>query len=252
MEEKCDPLSESFDAAFSTLDLVNAPDMDVFMKAIMLMDEKEAQCLRGELNHVLCKHLDSNEKLKQKLIENDYSKFNAKYLVESSIKLRENKMKVAGDRILQIICSILKRVPDISYVTTTFYNYVDIISEAESWYLTEEHWATRDKKWHELLIDPEILNEVKQIHECLLDIATLLSLEFEVDIQKIACHPINGPLMNSTDITGMYFKFIFQSISTSTKTYAVESKIQSCEVAPIIAGQIYSNFLFCLRRIPMY
>lgn len=45
------PLQE-LDEAFNTLDLVNSPDMDAFMKAIMFMKKKPAQNLRGELNNL--------------------------------------------------------------------------------------------------------------------------------------------------------------------------------------------------------
>ena len=85
-------LSESFDEAFSTLSLVNASDMDVFMKAIMLMDEKEAQSLRGELNHVLCKHLDSNAKLRQGIIDNKYENFDIDYVEEIYFRIGNAKM----------------------------------------------------------------------------------------------------------------------------------------------------------------
>ena len=107
MDEKCDPLGESLDEAFSTLSLVNAPDMDVFMKAIMLMDEKEAQSLRGELNHVMCKHLDSDAKLRQKIIDNKYENFNIRYIKEMYSKIGNAKVEVYRDSMKKSIIAII-------------------------------------------------------------------------------------------------------------------------------------------------
>ena len=171
-------LSESFDEAFSTLDLVNAPDMDVFIKAIMLMDEKEAECLRGELNHVLCKYIDGDEKLKQQLIKNDYADFNPEYIVRECLKVQEKKLELLCNRVLQNIKSILVKNEDFIHMIENIYNYSDFIQTSEGTLQTDEGWLKNSDKAQYSELDEDLIDEFKQIHLCLCEAIELINPEY--------------------------------------------------------------------------
>lgn len=111
MEHKKADVCESegdFDATFSTLSLVNSPDMDAFIKAVLIMDDKPAQNLRGELNHAIAKHLDTDEKFRKKFIDNKYEDFNLGYIKEIYKKLINAKTDLYKGKIKESLIAILE------------------------------------------------------------------------------------------------------------------------------------------------
>lgn len=126
--DKCDNhsarISSELDSTFSTLALVNAPDMDAFMKAIMLMDEKDAECLRGELNHVIVKYLDADEKFRQRFIENNYENFDTRYVREIHAKIIKATISSYENTIKKNLIEMISLLKDFTVFLNVWDHYV--------------------------------------------------------------------------------------------------------------------------------
>lgn len=96
-------LGEELAKEFETLELVNCTDMDVFMKVILLSNEKTAQSIRGELNHMVKKFIDKDPELKQKLIKNSYAEMNYNTLLDIIGPLRTKKIQYHKNEIRKLI-----------------------------------------------------------------------------------------------------------------------------------------------------
>ena len=176
---------DELDKAFSTLDLVNATDMDVFMKAIMMMDEKSAQRLRGELNHVLVKHIDTDKALKKKLTDNFCGSYDISYISEIYHKMRKVKIFDHQSRIEHIVLNIIKTSNSIEQVHKMMRHYVDGLAYIHEPELTEEPSDINDRFYSECVMDIKYHKEIAYMHNCLLQILKLIAYDYKPSTSMI-------------------------------------------------------------------
>jgi hypothetical protein len=143
MAESKEDLSADFDHEFSTHDLVNAPDMDVFLKLIMFMDEKSSQCLRGELNHIAAKYIDRCPRTKAAIKKNNYLSYDIKYLSEYYHKTKEIQIKLFTKSLKTLLVDLIKE-------TDSIFNTFRLISK----YVKGLEWVRENK----LTPDDSIIN----------------------------------------------------------------------------------------------
>ncbi len=113
-------LEVELDEAFDELSLINCTDLDVSLKIIMLSDEKTAQSIRGDINHLMLKYIAADPSLKDKLKKSDYMSFNDVCLREAYNKIRDAKI-AHYDRAIQ--CEIDKELEDKSNIQRLAGNY---------------------------------------------------------------------------------------------------------------------------------
>lgn len=109
--------------AFDDLSLVNCTDLDVYLKVIMLSDEKTAQSIRGDINHLMQKYIAANPELKYKLKKSDYISFNCTYLNDSYNKVRNTKIEYYESKIQNVFHDAFKNPVFIE----TFTNYYKMV-----------------------------------------------------------------------------------------------------------------------------
>ena len=125
-------ISNELDEAFSTLSLVNSPDIDAFMKAIMFMKKKPAQNLRGELNHLIGKYLDEDKELRQKFIKNKYEEFDFSYIEDIYYKVLNAKIDVHRKEMKMNIIKILDTCETFVQFEKIMKNYADRAQELDN------------------------------------------------------------------------------------------------------------------------
>lgn len=98
---------------FEILDIINCHDLDVYLKVLMLSDEKTAHSIRGEINHIMQKYINADQDLKIKLQKNNYINFNHTYLTESLNKVKMRKISYYKDIIRQAFIDLVNTENDI-------------------------------------------------------------------------------------------------------------------------------------------
>ena len=140
-------ISSELDAEFSTLSLVNATDMDAFLKVIMSVDEKTAQNIRGDINHLMVKYIDADPVLKEKLIKNDYCQFDLGYLQPVYTKVRVVQLNAFYNNICNSIRHIVKTSYSISNAFDIIGSYVYRLRDLKDFQLTDNAFLTACSKY---------------------------------------------------------------------------------------------------------
>lgn len=147
-EEKCSndhKLERDFNEAFSTLELVNAPDLDVYLKVLMSVDEKTAQCLRSRLNHVAAEFIDADSALKVLISKNKYIDFDIRYLSENYHKVRNIHSKELKKVAVTCIVELINSTNSIFHTFRLISKYVSGSQNISENHLTEKYSDTNAK-----------------------------------------------------------------------------------------------------------
>lgn len=128
---------KDLDEAFDTLSLVNEPDMDVYLKVIMSVDEKTAQNIRGELNHMMIKYIDADPILKGKLALNSYDKYNPDYLTKTYRKLQDMRLTTFVGNIRNSIMNIMSKSNTMSAAFQILFQYLYGLDGLDNYQLTD-------------------------------------------------------------------------------------------------------------------
>ena len=185
-----------FDEAFGTLSLVNATDMDVYLKVIMSVDEKVAQNIRGELNHVVTKYIDNDPELKEKLKKNYYFNYNADYIIDHYHKLKKQQME-HGER---IIGYVVKKIMELSNETNDGLCVFDIIKHYVKGVATikSKHLSSTDADTflNKCCLDLKYSKHIATIHNALTKMFKTLEMIFDSDSPMIS-HIFVDPVENN-------------------------------------------------------
>jgi hypothetical protein len=172
-ENKSNTIQE-LDSAFSTLELINKTDMDVFLKIIMLVNKSASESLRGEINHLMQSRIDSDPKLRELLMSNNYLDFDHTYLQQSFKIIKNAKINAYKNNIKQTIIKIME-IDGVEFIYNIILKYFDNL-----WY---------QKEISSLNFNPDLCENknyvgcVREIYENLVKILGLLS-----DNQNSACN----------------------------------------------------------------
>jgi hypothetical protein len=227
-------MAEDFDVAFGTLDLVNASDMDVFIKVLMLVDEKESQCLRGELNHVVAKYIDRDDTLKSKLKDNIYENYNIKYVTDIYNKLRAVKIRKCHSNISYVIDKILKESSSFDYTMKIIDHYVHCLRSVNCPNLDREIRK-------ECVLDPKYENEILYLHKCLYQIIELIDIGYVPAISMIDTVSIRG-LRKKDVLAGITFVFNYESMNDYANEYNIKCQVLFMDIDKTIVHEAIQHF----------
>ena len=188
----CDNELDNLDKAFSTISLVNATDMDVYLKAIMLMDEKTAQNLRGKLNHVAAEFIDADPALKKLIEKNNYLNFNIKYLSENYYKTRDAQIQLNKTKLKYHILELINLTGSFSNTFRILNKYVKGLKNVSENNLTIEYSAINGKFVKECCEDG-YKKIITNIHFRLYRLFTLLDHTYDsksLMISRINTYPV--------------------------------------------------------------
>lgn len=174
---------DDFDSAFDTLDLVNSLDMDAYMQVIMLMDKKSAQCLRGELNHVAGKYLDSDEKLRQKFIEKKYEDFEIGYIEDIYFKVLNAKIDSHRNIMKENIIKIIDTCVTFVQFRELIENYADVVSNLDNNELSIENtYGEYLSNMHASYYQIYKLCRLHNCGNCILDSITIMTNDADIEL----------------------------------------------------------------------
>jgi hypothetical protein len=195
-------ISTELDEAFGTLALVNANDIDVFLKVIMSVDEKTAQNIRGEINHLMAKYIDADPDLKGKLIKNDYAQLNTQYLQSAHWKVLKGKFNALRDIISNSISNIIKNSYSFSNALGIINHYVYELPGVENFRSADDKLLAACSQY--LHCD----NDIKNMHNSICK--TVLILHPDYDYQFI---PVDKVSFDSISVNGALvgIRFAFTS-----------------------------------------
>jgi hypothetical protein len=208
-------ISTELDEAFSTLDLVNTNDIDVFLKVIMSVDEKMAQNIRGELNHVVAKYIDSDPNLKRNLKNNYYSNFNINYLSKNYHKVRDRQIYVKNVWLGNSIKDYLLGSDNVFNAFNTIKNMFNIMDD-----------------------------KLVYIHNILHDLTMLMDPKFDGE-GKMFDHIYINTISTGEVLTGIKFRFL---TLRSNKTYGeirIAAVIKMDNFSDEKIREVISYFSYC-------
>jgi hypothetical protein len=185
MAESKEDLDADFDREFSTLSLVNASDMDVYLKVIMSMDKNSSQCLRGELNHIAGKYIDNDPELKKRIQKNKYSEFAIDYLKQSYYLIRKSHIRVLQDKLLNAAMEMLKKSGSIDFVLKSITVYAHNVKAVKNSHLIETNEKIRTKFFKACRISQEYREEFQTIHMCIVDILNIIDPKYIIKNKRI-------------------------------------------------------------------
>ena len=210
-----------FDEAFSTLDLVNATDMDAFLKVLISVDEKVAQNIRGELNHVVAKYIDTDPELKKKLQENKLHKFSIKYLQDSFYLLRKNHLKLLNDNLFNTAMSMITNSGSILLVFKHLDIYALGIRKVLNSHLIETDEKIKEKFIRNCTINETFLKEIQDIHMCVVRITNIIDPNY--NISKLCIVPQLDP---EHDDDGKLYKLYYSFLLDHSEVDHIRNIIQ--------------------------
>jgi hypothetical protein len=114
---------KELNAAFETLDLINCTDIDAFLKVLLLVDEKTSQNIRGELNHMMLKHIESDTDLKHKLIKNNYIDLNYARFTSMTKKIKDGQIDHYRSNIKKVIIEEIDQI-----------GFINVIRNINEWF----------------------------------------------------------------------------------------------------------------------
>jgi hypothetical protein len=94
---------ETTEDKFELLKLINCTNIDAFLKVLLLVDEKTSNNIRGELNHMMLKHIESDPKLREKLMVSDIAELNYGRLHTMTKNIKKEKIAYYKTNIKKVI-----------------------------------------------------------------------------------------------------------------------------------------------------
>lgn len=143
-------MANNYSDKMTTADIMKNNDIDAFMKVILASDEKTSEAFIAELNLMAAKYINSDNRLKGKIAENDYNEYDWSYIYN----LKRAKIDHFKRRISQIfiemtesyeIAEILATIKDFNPASfeinrlTCLINDMDKYAECIYFTLSEDH-----------------------------------------------------------------------------------------------------------------
>ncbi len=110
---------KELDKQFETINLINCKEVDVFIKVLSLVDVKNANNIRGELNHVVKKYIDTIPGLKDKLLNEDYDNYNLDYIKGTFVTMAEYKTHKYYEILKDTIAETMNKIGTYNFRKTT-------------------------------------------------------------------------------------------------------------------------------------
>lgn len=195
------------DAVFSTLDLVNSSDIDVYLKVIMSVDEKTAQNIRGELNHLVAKYIDADPVLKEKLIRNCYDEYNQSYLRTTCKKIHNSQLDTYIKNVSISIINIIENSDLIDQVFNIIGTYIYGLINVKNFLLPENESDVIDAFIRSCSALSHFDKDMVRIHTNICKIMLLLNPGYDHKSAPVTSLSYKFVTINNSILIGVCFKF---------------------------------------------
>ena len=198
---------DKLDEAFSTLDLVNSSDVDVYLKVLMSVDEKTAQNIRGELNHLVAKYIDADPVLKEKLTRNCYDEYNQSYLRTTCRKIWNSQLDTYVKNVSISIVNIIENTDFIGQVFNVIGAYIYGLINLNNFLLPENGLDEVNAFTRSCSALPHFDKDTVIIHRNICKIMLLLNPDYDHKSAPVTNLSYKFVTINNSILIGVCFKF---------------------------------------------